>query len=288
MTDLVPTIDLAPFRLGGAAERLAVARQVGRACEEIGFLLVGGHGVPEALIDGTYAAARAFFDLPREEKARIRRPGPAIGRGWVAVADQALSASLFGAFGHWRSGNVDRRLAAVMSGVIFIAALAGGAGSKWFSHRFLLGLFLLLSLAAAVMILLPQPKGDGAPYAPGSFSAPSAVAIALGIGLLGGLVGQGGSFILIPMAVALLRVPLRIAMGSNTVIIFFASLAGFLGKAATGQIPLLLAGALLAGILPGSLAGVALSRRVSTGTLRIALGVLILAACARMALDIVR
>jgi len=201
---------------------------------------------------------------------------------------QALFASLLGALGHWWTGNVDRRLAAVMSGVIFFAALAGGAGSKWFSHRSLLSLFLLLSLAAAVMILLPQPKGDGAAYSPGSFSAPSAVAIALGIGLLGGLVGQGGSFILIPMAVALLKVPLRIAMGSNMVIIFFASLAGFLGKAATGQVPLLLAGALLAGILPGSLAGVALSRRVSTGALRIALGVLILAACARMAADLVR
>jgi len=201
---------------------------------------------------------------------------------------QALFASLFGGVAHWRTGNVDRRLAGVMSGVIFMAALVGGAGSKWFSHRFLLGLFLLLSLAAAILIMLPQPKEDGTGYAPGAFSTPGAIGIALGIGVLGGLVGQGGSFILIPMAVTLLRVPLRIAMGSNMVIIFFASLAGFLGKAATGQVPLLLAAALLAGILPGSLAGVALSRRVSTGALRLALGVLILAACARMALDLVK
>jgi hypothetical protein len=43
--------------------------------------------------------------------------------------------------------------------------------------------------------------------------------------------------------------------------------AGFLGKAVTGQVPPLLAVALLAGVLPGS-AGVALSRRVSTGALR--------------------
>jgi uncharacterized membrane protein YfcA len=199
---------------------------------------------------------------------------------------QALFASLFGGIAHWRSGSVDRRLAAVMSGVIFAAALAGGAGSKWFSHRFLLGLFLLLSLAAAILILIPQPKEDGDGYASGAFSTPGAVGIALGIGVLGGLVGQGGSFILIPMAVTLLRVPLRIAMGSNMVIIFFASLAGFLGKAATGQVPALLTAVLLAGILPGSLAGVALSRRVPTGALRVALGVLIFAACARMALDL--
>ncbi len=75
-------------------------------------------------------------------------------------------------------------------------------------------------------------------------------------------------------------------MGSNMVIIFFASLAGFLGKAATGQVPPLLTAVLLAGILPGSLAGVALSRRVPTGALRLALGVLIFAACLRMAFDL--
>jgi len=199
---------------------------------------------------------------------------------------QALFASLFGGVAHWRTGNVDRRLAGVMSGVIFAAALVGGAGSKWFSHRFLLGLFLLLSLTAAFLILIPQTKEDGTGYAPGSFSTPGAFSIALGIGVLGGLVGQGGSFILIPMAVTLLRVPLRIAMGSNMVIIFFASLAGFLGKAVTGQVPLLLAGALLAGVLPGSLAGVKLSHRVPTGALRLALGALIFAACLRMAFDL--
>ena len=199
---------------------------------------------------------------------------------------QALFASLFGGIAHWRSGSVDRRLAGVMSGVIFVAALAGGAGSKWFSNRSLLGLFLLLSLAAAILILLPQPKESRSGYAPGAFSTPGATGIALGIGLLGGLVGQGGSFILIPLAVTFLKVPLRIAMGSNMVIIFFASMAGFLGKAATGQVPLLPAAALLAGILPGSLAGAALSRRVPTGALRYALGGLILAACVRMALDL--
>jgi len=201
---------------------------------------------------------------------------------------QALFASLFGGIAHWRSGSVDRRLAAVMSGVIFVAALAGGAGSKWFSHRFLLGLFLLLSLAAAILILIPPPKEAGAEYAPGAFSTPGAIGIALGIGVLGGLVGQGGSFILIPMAVTLLRVPLRIAMGSNRVIIFFASLAGFLGKAVTGQVSPLLVAVLLAGILPGSLAGVALSRRVPTDALRLALAGLIVVACVRMALDILR
>lgn len=205
--------------------------------------------------------------------------------GGLTIA-QALFASLFGGVAHWRSGNVDRRLAGVMSGVIFAAALAGGAGSKWFSHQALLALFLALSLAAAVLIVLPPPQRSGGEYVAGSFSTGGAVGIALGIGLLGGLVGQGGSFILIPMAVTLLKVPLRVAMGSNMVIIFFASLAGFFGKAVTGQVPPALTAVLLAGILPGSLAGVALSRRVPTPVLRRVLAGLIIAACVRMAFDL--
>lgn len=207
--------------------------------------------------------------------------------GGLTIA-QALFASLLGGAMHVKSGAVDRRLAAVMSGVIFAAALAGGAGSQLFGHRTLLGLFLLLSLTAAALMLLPQPGTRGDAYVPGSFSTPVAVGIAIGVGMLGGLVGQGGSFILIPLTVALMKVPLRVAMASNMVIVFFASLAGFLGKAATGQVPPLLTAALLAGVLPGSFLGVALSRRVSTDALRVALGVLILAACARMALDLAR
>jgi uncharacterized membrane protein YfcA len=199
---------------------------------------------------------------------------------------QALFASLFGGLAYGRSGQVDRRLAGVMSGVIFVAALAGGAGSQRFSDRFLLALFLALSVVAALLILRPPPLGDTDRYTPGSFSKAGAVGIAAGVGLLGGLVGQGGSFILIPLVAALLKVPLRIAMGSNMVIIFFASLAGFLGKAATGQVPLLLATALVAGVLPGSLAGAALSRRVSTRALRLLLAALILAVCVRMAFDL--
>jgi isopenicillin N synthase-like dioxygenase len=63
----VPTIDLS---LGAAG----IADAVGRACEDVGFLTVVGHGVDEALIAEVAAASRAFFDLPDEEKERYREP----------------------------------------------------------------------------------------------------------------------------------------------------------------------------------------------------------------------
>jgi uncharacterized membrane protein YfcA len=189
---------------------------------------------------------------------------------------QSLFAGLFGAVAHRRFGNIDRKLSTLMSVVIFSASLAGAAASRHFSHNVLLGVFALMALTAAVLIFLPGTKEEhSSDYEYGSFSVPGAVAVALTVGLLGGLVGQGGSFILIPMAAFLLKIPLRVAMGSNLVIVFFASLAG----------PVL-ALALLVGIIPGTRFGSELSRMVPTRALRYALGALIIAACLGMAVDL--
>jgi isopenicillin N synthase-like dioxygenase len=45
---------------------------VRRACEEIGFLIVTGHGVEPALVEEMDEISREFFDLPLDEKLRLR------------------------------------------------------------------------------------------------------------------------------------------------------------------------------------------------------------------------
>jgi isopenicillin N synthase-like dioxygenase len=57
----VPVIDI-------SGDARLVVEQVGRACREIGFLTVVGHGVPQDLVADTAAVSRQFFDLPAEEK----------------------------------------------------------------------------------------------------------------------------------------------------------------------------------------------------------------------------
>jgi isopenicillin N synthase-like dioxygenase len=68
----IPTIDLSR----GAA---ALAGEVGRACEDVGFLTVVGHGVPDAAVADIAAAARSFFDLPHDEKDRFAAPATTLG-----------------------------------------------------------------------------------------------------------------------------------------------------------------------------------------------------------------
>lgn len=66
---LVPILDIRRFdRLGDPRERDAFVRDVHAAYREIGFIGVTRHDIPQGLIDGAYAAVKAFFALPTETK----------------------------------------------------------------------------------------------------------------------------------------------------------------------------------------------------------------------------
>ncbi len=88
----VPVIDIAPFLTGTPEGKRSVAAQVGRACAEIGFLTIVGHGVPDDLVRRTYAVSREFFDLPHDEKIAVRVNQN--GVGYVPLQVESLAASL--------------------------------------------------------------------------------------------------------------------------------------------------------------------------------------------------
>ncbi|MBI1736648.1 MAG: isopenicillin N synthase family oxygenase [Candidatus Rokubacteria bacterium] len=90
----IPVIDLDAARHGGSAERFEAARAIDRACSEIGFFTITGHGVPERTIDDLRDAAHAFFALPLDEKLRARHPVPGTNRGYHPVGREALSTAM--------------------------------------------------------------------------------------------------------------------------------------------------------------------------------------------------
>lgn len=87
----VPMIDFSPFLNGSREERQAVADEIARACEEIGFFYLSGHGVPQMQIDAIFDAAATFFALPDEERYQANAT-PQWYRGYIPMPKaQALS-----------------------------------------------------------------------------------------------------------------------------------------------------------------------------------------------------
>lgn len=62
--------------------------QLGHAFHEIGFVGVVNHGIPKELIDGFYAAAKAFFALPTETKKKYEVAGLAGQRGYTSFGKE--------------------------------------------------------------------------------------------------------------------------------------------------------------------------------------------------------
>lgn len=196
---------------------------------------------------------------------------------------QALVACISGAISHSRFHFVSARLALVMGVAVFIAALAGGAGAKFVSNEFLLFIFAALALIASILMLLPEAGEEENPDLKLlSFSRSRAILAAVSVGVLGGLVGQGGSFILVPLMIYFVHIPTRIAIGSNLVIVLLSSVAGFIGKAVTGQIEWLLAIPIVLTVFPAAQLGSYVSSRTPVLVLRRTLALMIAVAAAKL------
>ena len=84
--EMIPIVDLGPYRAGASGARAAAAGRISVALETIGFFGISNHGVPEDVVANAFAASRAFHALPVEDKQRL--PINSSHRGYMPMADQ--------------------------------------------------------------------------------------------------------------------------------------------------------------------------------------------------------
>lgn len=152
---------------------------------------------------------------------------PAIAMSLAVVG----ATSLFGAAGHWRAGNVDLRVATLFGAVAMAGTYLGARLAVFFSGAAQLILFAGVMLLAAWFMFRPA-KVEVEGRAPASLrEMPLALIAAEGlvVGVLTGLVGVGGGFLIVPALVLLGKVPMKQAVGTSLLVIAMKSAAGFLG-----------------------------------------------------------
>jgi uncharacterized membrane protein YfcA len=200
----------------------------------------------------------------------------------VQVTGGALSAGL----AHLDDRRVDRPLFVVVGLSMAICSFLGALLSAIVPGAALEAIFATMALvASAVMLILRNrtaPEVDTGPV----FNRPLAFGLGAGVGFLAGMVGAGGAFILIPALLYIVRIPLRVTIGTSLWIVVASSIAGLLGKAFTGQVDWPFALALLAGALPAGLLGAIVSRRTHPSRLTTVLGVTIALVAVRMWVDV--
>jgi uncharacterized membrane protein YfcA len=180
--------------------------------------------------------------------------------------------SLFGVVGHWRAGNVNPRVALFFGAVTMVGAYLGSRLAIFLSDATQLTIFALVMLAASTFMFRGRREraGDGGAAALERDTRQSLLlALAgLAVGVLTGVVGVGGGFMIVPALVLLARVPMKEAVGTSLLVIALNAASGFAGYLGQVEVAWALMGAFTAIAVAGILAGTRLVRYVPQEMLR--------------------
>lgn len=89
----IPVVDLADFVSGDVVKKAAFVQALGKAYEEVGFVAVKNHGIPDELIARQYEYVQQFFSLPLEKKREYEIPGLAGQRGYTSFGREHAKGS---------------------------------------------------------------------------------------------------------------------------------------------------------------------------------------------------
>lgn len=174
--------------------------------------------------------------------------------------------SLAALFQHARAGNVQWRTGLIFGGAGMVGAYGGGFLAGYIPSQILLVLFALMMVATAIAMF----RGRKAPAAAGGGGQAvwKIVLDGLVVGVVTGLVGAGGGFLVVPALSLLGGLPMPQAVGTSLLVIALKSFAGYAGHATHVSIDLKLALMVSGAAVVGSIGGGMLATRIPPDALR--------------------
>lgn len=230
-------------------------------------------GLATGAVLGVFGSGGSIVTTPALLYLLDVEPKSAIAMSMGIVAVTATLTALQ----HWRRGNVNLQVTAVF-GLFGVIGTYAGARLGVVTPVFIqLTLFALVMYAAAWKMLRParphRSVGAAAVAAAAEVcTTPRCLSHVAGhgivVGVLTGLVGVGGGFLIVPALVLLSRLPMKQAIGTSLAIVSMKSFAGFAGYAGAVPIDYPLMAVFTAVAVAGSLLGTRLAHRFSGAALK--------------------
>lgn len=190
--------------------------------------------------------------------------------------------SAIGAFPKYKEGQVNLKTALIFGAPSIIAVYAtrkwvvpaiptqiGQWGEFVLTKNVLLMLLFALLMGAASFSMISTQKSLGVVENKSqSFNYPLILLEGAVVGLLTGLVGAGGGFLIIPALVILTGLPMKQAVGTSLLIIAAKSLIGFTGDVTEQAIDWVLLGFVTAMAIVGIMVGNQLSKKIDGNKLK--------------------
>jgi uncharacterized membrane protein YfcA len=279
----------------------------------VDVLLVVGIGLAVGLLSGLFGVGGGFLMTPL-----LIFIGIPSAVAVATAANQTMGASISGLIAHWRRGNVDAKMGAVLT----VAGLAGSAlGVQLFVlvrslgqldlvvalfYVVVLGIVGSLMAAESLRALLRRRRQirrrlhehfwmHGLPLKMRFrqsrlyISVIPPALIGFGIGLLSAIMGVGGGFILVPAMIYLLGMPTGVVIGTSLFqVVFVTAAVTVMQSVSTQSVDVILSLLLMAGAVAGAQFGAAMGSRLRGEETRGLLGLLVLMVALELGINLFR
>jgi len=277
-------------------------------------LLLLGLGGMVGLLSGMFGVGGGFLMTPLLIFIGVP-PAVAVG----TEANQVVAASVSGALAHWRRGNVDIRM-----GVVLLAGGFVGSSFGVWLFTFLRGIgqvdlviaisYVLFLGVVGILMVIESVRAwfrsrnptaarrrlhyhnwmHGLPFkirfrrSKLYISAILPFAVGVFVGVLAAIMGVGGGFVMVPAMIYLLGMPTAVVVGTSLFqIVFVTANVTFLQAVNNQTVDVMLALLLIVGSVIGAQIGARIGSRMRGEEVRFALGLIVLAVCARVAWTLV-
>lgn len=279
---------------------------------DVFYLLALGGGV--GVLSGLAGVGGGFLLTPLLIFLGVP-PTIAVGTG----ANQVVAASVSGALAHWRRGNVDL----AMGAVLLAGGIVGSTIGVWLFRLLrelgqidlVISLFYVVFLSAIGLLMLfesvlawQRSRNPSAPrrklhqhylvhrlplrmrFRRSKLYISAIVPFGLGViaGILTAIMGVGGGFLMVPAMIYLVGMPTSVVIGTSLFqIIFVTANVTFLQAIGTHTVDVILAAVLMIGSVIGAQFGTRLGVRLRGEHLRLIMGLLVLGVAVRVAWTLV-
>ena len=150
------------------------------------------------------------------------------------TSSQVFFSTLSGSLNAYKSKNFSRTLILNMGSGMVIGSMLGAILANLINVQFVNTVYIIIALLALILMFIKVTPSTS------HIKLNRLLLITIGgiIGLVSGIVGAGGAFIIIPVLLVIFKLPMNMVVTNSIVIAFISSIGAFIIKLLQGYIPI--------------------------------------------------
>ena len=150
------------------------------------------------------------------------------------TSSQVFFSTLSGSFKAYKNKDFSRTLVLNMGSGMIIGSILGAILANLINVQFVNMIYIIIALLALILMFIKVAPSTSHI----KFNRLLLITIGGIIGLVSGIVGAGGAFIIIPVLLVIFKLPMNMVVTNSIVIAFISSIGAFMIKLLQGYIPI--------------------------------------------------